>query len=136
NNSFDLQLARGILSGETKSVGQLTAPDGNARSIRDDVRRQENLQAVNARIGKDHALLIATNRYNDAHFKPLDNPVPDAQVIAKDLQTLYGFDVKVVENPTLQELLSVLRDYAKRQYGEDDQLFIFFAGHGTYDEVY
>jgi hypothetical protein len=32
--------------------------------------------------------------------------------------------------------LDKLREYAEKKYGELDQLFVFFAGHGFYDETF
>lgn len=86
------------------------------------------------RVGKDYALLFATDEYDDAGYLDLDNPVRDAREIAKELKENYGFQTRVVENPTLDDIYTVLREYAERDYGDEDQLFIFFAGHGTFDE--
>jgi hypothetical protein len=32
-------------------------------------------------------------------------------------------------------MVSKIREYAKKNYGTDDQLFIFIAGHGQFDEI-
>ena len=44
--------------------------------------------------------------------------------------------MKVVQNPTRERIIATLREYSQRQFGEGDQLFIFFAGHGHFDEVF
>lgn len=49
------------------------------------------------RNGKDYALLIATDRYDD--LTPLNNPIYDATTIKNDLEELYGFEVKLLTNP-------------------------------------
>ena len=56
--------------------------------------------------------------------------------IAKDLSQDYGFVVEVLSNPKLDDILKKLKTYAMIPYGENDQLFIFFAGHGYYDDVF
>ncbi len=33
-------------------------------------------------------------------------------------------------------MLDKLREYAEKKFGELDQLFIFFAGHGFYDDTF
>jgi hypothetical protein len=81
----------------------------------------------------DYALMFATNEYND--WSRLNNPVSDAQAIKKDLEELYGFKVDLVTNPTKSEILSKLREYSLMNYLPDDQLFVFIAGHGKFDDV-
>jgi hypothetical protein len=83
---------------------------------------------------KDYALIFATDKYDN--WKGLVNPVYDARTIAGDLQKTYGFATEVVENPTQSQVLDKLREYAEKKFGEMDQLFIFFAGHGFYDDTF
>ncbi len=64
------------------------------------------------------------------------NPIFDARTIAENVQKTYGFTTEVVENPTQSQVLDKLREYAEKKYGELDQLFVFFAGHGFYDETF
>jgi uncharacterized caspase-like protein len=86
-----------------------------------------------ARHGTDYALLIATDDYDD--WKQLTNPVNDAKAIAAELGTSYGFEAEVLANATQAEILTILRNYAGRKFADGDQLFIFIAGHGQFDEV-
>jgi hypothetical protein len=88
-----------------------------------------------AKLGrKDHALIFATDKYDN--WKALVNPIYDSRTIAEHLQKTYGFTTEVVENPNQSQVLDKLREYAEKKYGELDQLFIFFAGHGFYDETF
>jgi tetratricopeptide (TPR) repeat protein len=82
----------------------------------------------------DYALLFATNEYDS--WQSLINPVPDALAIAKELEDNYGFKTEVVRNPTRERILIKLREYSQKPFGKGDQLFIFFAGHGIYDDVF
>ncbi len=82
----------------------------------------------------DYALLFGTDEYDE--WNNLFNPVKDAQTIAKELETNYGFKVDLVLNATTSEIMSKLREYAKKSYQANDQLFIFFAGHGQFDDVF
>ncbi len=83
---------------------------------------------------KDYALLFATNEYDT--WEPLVNPIPDAEAISAELKNNYGFETEVLHNPTRERIVSKLREYAQKKFGDSDQLFIFFAGHGLFDDVF
>jgi hypothetical protein len=84
--------------------------------------------------GTTYALMFATNVYD--YYSDLVNPVLDAQTIGAELSESYGVVSEVVVNPTLNEIASTLRDFATRSYQPEDNLMVFFAGHGIYDEVF
>lgn len=86
------------------------------------------------RNGKDYALLIATDQYDE--LDPLNNPVFDVNTIKQELIERYGFETKVLMNPTKSQLQEEIRSYSKREYSKTDQLLIFVAGHGVYDDVF
>ena len=83
---------------------------------------------------KDYALLFATDRYDN--WGDLVNPINDAETIGKELTERYGFDVEIVKDANQDDVFNKLRQYAQRNYKPQDQLFIFFAGHGQYDETF
>lgn len=82
----------------------------------------------------DYALIFATDQYDN--WNDLVNPVFDSRTIAEELKKTYGFNVDMVENATQTEILKKLRDYGEKKYQPLDQLLIFFAGHGTYDQTF
>jgi hypothetical protein len=82
----------------------------------------------------DYALLFAVDDYD--HWDNLQNPINDISTIAIDLEAIYGFQVEVVKNPTKREVLQKLREYTKLTYLKDDQLFVMFAGHGYFDQLF
>ncbi|HOO09202.1 MAG TPA: caspase family protein [Cyclobacteriaceae bacterium] len=82
----------------------------------------------------DYAILFATNDYDN--WPDLVNPVNDTRMIAKELRENFGFKVEVVEGGSQAEILTKLREYAEKKYKPLDQLFVFFAGHGQYDETF
>ena len=82
----------------------------------------------------DYALLFAINEYDE--WDDLSNPVFDVQTIKQELETSYGFKTEVVINATQADIMEKLREYVTKSYEKDDQLFIFFAGHGQFDEVF
>lgn len=84
--------------------------------------------------GNTYALLFATDVYD--YFNDLVNPVLDAQTISAELSESYGVITEVVINPSLEETAEKIHEFASREYGEKDNLMVFFAGHGVYDEVF
>jgi len=84
---------------------------------------------------KDYALLFAIDEYDDEQWKDLTNPVNDAEAIATELEEVYGFNIELIKNFTQDEVILKLREYAEKSYDEYDQLLIFFAGHGQYDDL-
>lgn len=83
------------------------------------------------RPGKDYALLFAVDTYID--WPGLRYPLVDALKISQDLKDIYGFEVELVQNPTKMDIHRILREYVRKEYGPNDQLLIFFAGHGDFD---
>jgi len=82
----------------------------------------------------DYALIFATDQYDN--WPDLINPVFDSKAIGDELSRTYGYAVEIVENPTQEQILKKLREYIEKQYKPLDQLFIFFAGHGNYDQTF
>ena len=81
-----------------------------------------------------YALMFATNVYDS--YADLVNPVLDARTIAMELEENYGVKSEVIVNPTLSETAAIIREYASSKYLPEDNLMVFFAGHGIYDEVF
>lgn len=82
----------------------------------------------------DYALIFATDDYDN--WNDLVNPIFDSRTIAAELKKSYGYKVDMVENASQSEILKKLREYGEKKYQPLDQLFIFFAGHGTYDQTF
>jgi len=119
----------------------LNEGDNFIKIVAEDVRGEVTIETriINVDIPSlltrnDYALLIATDEYDS--WNDLVNPINDASAIAKELEESYGFKVELAKNPTKAELLGLLRNYAKKSYLEHDQLFIFIAGHGQFDEFF
>lgn len=85
-------------------------------------------------LGKSYALIFATNQYE--YWNNLSNPIPDAQAVAQDLQEIYGYEIDLVQNPTQNQIILKLKEYLRKRFQPNDQLLIFFAGHGQYDETF
>lgn len=84
---------------------------------------------------RDLAVLFAVNDYSHANgYNSLENPIKHAESLAKKLYE-YGFDTVVYRDPNRQKIIQTLTSYASQNYGEYDQLLVFFAGHGKYDRL-
>lgn len=74
-----------------------------------------------------HALILADGRY--ASLPELASVARDAEALATLLGDGYGFDVRTLTDPSYLETLRALDDL-RRGLGENDDLLIYFAGHG------
>src|SRR5499427_109118 len=80
--------------------------------------------------GRYHALVIGNNAYTD--MSPLKTAVSDATAIADLLRTTYGFTVTLLTNATREDIITAL-DQLRATLTEQDNLLIYYAGHGVLD---
>jgi hypothetical protein len=80
----------------------------------------------------DYALIFATNSYDD--LDDLVNPIYDSKTIEEVLRTRYGFKTEIITDPTHDEILEKISEYNTRKFNPQDQLLVFFAGHGVFDD--
>lgn len=87
---------------------------------------------------KYYALLIGVDNYDDPNMQSLTNPVNDTRLLEKTLIENYTFDkgdVIRLENPTRSEIMEKF-DYLAKNIQETDNLLIFYAGHGHWEEKF
>ncbi len=130
SGEYDLFIDNDLLLAEGDNVIELTAINTFGKSVKEE-RVIRYMGSSSNRT--DRALLFATDNYDN--WKNLSNPINDARTIAKELEVTYGYQVELLEDNNIQDILIKLREYAGKVYLEDDQLFIFFAGHGHYDQL-
>lgn len=86
--------------------------------------------------GKYFALLIGINDYQRDEITDLQNPIKDAESLCNVLLSRYTFEkenIIFLKNPTLGEIIMTLEDLG-RKLTNNDNLLIFYAGHGNWDE--
>ena len=86
--------------------------------------------------GRYYALLIAVQDYKGQGIQKLDNPVKDAERLSEVLSRNYTFesqDVRLLKNPTREEIISAFEQLEKTIKPEDS-LLVFYAGHGLWDD--
>jgi hypothetical protein len=82
--------------------------------------------------GTYHALVIGNNDYR--LIRPLRTAVNDARDVASVLQEQYGFRVTLLLNANRYDMLSAL-NALRAQLTENDNLLVYYAGHGQLDRV-
>lgn len=86
-------------------------------------------------VGKYYAFLIGIENYNDSRYQKLSEPVNDVQSMYDVLVNSYTFEKKNViflRNPQKKEIFQILNSY-RDSLTPNDNLFVFYAGHGRYD---
>lgn len=81
---------------------------------------------------KTYAFLVGVSDY--AHHDYLVNPVIDVKAVEEELREIYKCETKMLLNPTRRKFLEALHKWAEKRYGPNDQLLVFFSGHGWFDE--
>lgn len=84
------------------------------------------------------ALIIGVSNYehNGPRLPNLDEPVNDAKKVQEVLTKKYSFDkenITFLKNPTREDIINSL-DKLANVSNEKDNVLIFYAGHGFYDE--
>lgn len=82
---------------------------------------------------KYYALLIGINEYDD--FNDLDYPIGDVENLNRILLSGFTFEkenIIVLKNPKRAEMMIALDDLGKK-LTSNDNLLIFYAGHGYWD---
>jgi len=83
-----------------------------------------------------YALLVGVNDYNDPLMTNLDGPLNDVDRLYNILKDQYIFpenNITILRNPTRAEIIEKL-DKLEKILTEKDNLLVFFAGHGYWDE--
>jgi Caspase domain len=95
------------------------------------VERAQQTAGVDISGAKYYALLIGTDHYDN--YAPLHNAVGDVTNIGNELRSMYGFQVKVLTDPSKTDIFQCFEDYQKVDFGPADELLVYVAGHGAFD---
>ncbi len=82
-----------------------------------------------------YGLIIGINNYKDENILDLDNPVKDAEKLRQTLIDHYNFNeenISFLRNATREVIIRNL-DALSNEIGPEDNLLIFYAGHGVWD---
>lgn len=83
-----------------------------------------------------YALIIGIDKYKDKSINDLSNPINDCKKLIDALQTKYTFEkenITFLQNATRTDMVISL-DELSGKVTPNDNLLIFYAGHGDWDE--
>ena len=83
-----------------------------------------------------YALIIAVEKYNDPAISDLDQPIRDAERFQNVINTHYTFEddhTIFLKNPTKADIIGTLHQM-RTLVTPEDNLLIYYAGHGYWDE--
>ena len=144
-------VTRGVPVGASRVVVAAVDEWGNRSERNVDIRRRNVVVAarspvsppVSARpagldpfagvhFGRYHAVVIGNDRYR--HLQPLRSARNDAASVSRILAEEYGFAVTQLTDATRGEILGSLATM-RATLKPDDNLLIYYAGHGVVDSV-
>ena len=79
---------------------------------------------------KDYALIFANDNYRGGSYQILDHCIDDGKMLKDILESRFGFEVELKTDVTIDEMTTILKEYANKTYYDNDQLLVFFSGHG------
>ncbi|MES2828451.1 MAG: caspase family protein [Bacteroidota bacterium] len=100
------------------------------------VTANNEIKAIAEKPGRNFAVLIASQNYTDTTIPSLENPIQDAVKLKIALKTLYNFpdsNVITLYNPNISDFKKKFIELNEMIQPEDN-LVIFYAGHGIWVE--
>ncbi len=82
--------------------------------------------------GKYYALIIGNDQYK--YVRKLETAKKDAREVAKILENVYGFETKLLLDATRNDIVQAINSIRK-SLKENDNLLIYYAGHGEFDKT-
>ncbi len=137
NAQFTISLSVDV--GETELVFEAEDENGGVgRRVTTIIRYPESANFLpKERLGTYHALIIGINDYpdwlgqyvSDSGDADLANAISDAEQLAAVLDQEYGYEVRMLRDATVEQIIESLTYYRDNLTAEDN-LLIFYAGHG------
>ncbi len=96
-----------------------------------------NTNNTQLKTGKYYALIIGNNNYTDNSISSLDEPINDATKLYNVLTTQYTFEpqnVAFLKDATYVEMIEAF-DNLSDKITPNDNLLVFYAGHGWWNET-
>lgn len=116
---------------------------GHVGEAKVDVIRRESVEqtgddldevVATTNFGSYHAILIGNQAYSNG-IDTLDTPYKDIEVLGELLREKYRFTVTELKDATRKDTLDAF-SRAVDSLGRNDNLLIYYAGHGHYDKDY
>jgi hypothetical protein len=87
---------------------------------------------INIDFGIYYALIIGNQKYEK--IQSLDTPMTDARDVDKVLREKYGFETTLLLDANRYQILTAMNEL-RAKLTENDNLLIYYAGHGVLDKV-
>lgn len=116
---------------EEKKRQQMAAVRGSVDSAAEKTKETPTPNIPKLNFGRFHALIIGINDYES--LPKLNTSLVDARAVAQLLQNEYGFKVRLLENPERSDILDAFDDL-RENLTEEDNLLVYYAGHGWQDK--
>lgn len=106
-----------------------SAKEEDSQPLLEKLATQEDSPVSSARY---YALIIGIDRYQQ--LPKLENAANDAAMVDNVLREKYGFETRLLlnEEASRDAIMSALNDL-RRQLTEEDNLLIYYSGHGEYN---
>jgi hypothetical protein len=121
-------------SAGTNLYALYTIPPGTQQRTLSETEHAETTGEIK---GNFYSILIGINDYDDPLIGDLDQPVRDIHSIRDVLLKYYSFEeenIRLLINPTRDQIIGAFDD-AVNTITPDDNLLLFYAGHGYWDEA-
>ena len=130
-------ISRVVIREPSAGGPELAAEEAASISIKSGTHENEEtnftyLSADGVSLGNFYALVIGINNY--ATLPKLRTAVGDAKAVGQILSDEYGYNVTVLIDPTRDAVLEAF-DLLAERLGKTDNLLIYYAGHGWFDDV-
>ena len=105
-------------------------------TIKEYYLNKEETEELLSSNGAYYALLIANQHYDDPGIVDLDYPLNDVEALRSVLTNRYSFEpdnIIVLKDPTREEIIDQL-DFLSANTTPEDNVLIFYAGHGHWDD--
>ncbi|MBY0434668.1 MAG: caspase family protein [Cyclobacteriaceae bacterium] len=128
---FDLTLPQ-----NSERVVSIVATDKVGNKVEDKLIIERRIFSGGVTDEKYFALMIAVQDFKDDGIPDLDQPIKDLNRLKEVLETKYAFkpeNITVLKNPDRQAIYDKLDEF-QAKLDKIDNLLIFYAGHGFWDE--
>lgn len=130
---FSVAVNQSVLTAEVQKVEEYSLYRGSNDPLKG-LKAAKAIQEVS--VGRYFALIIGIDNYS-GEWKPLKNAVNDAKAVSERLTSSYEFQsIKTLYNEQATRS-NILKEYEwlMANVRENDNLLIFYSGHGDYNEA-
>jgi hypothetical protein len=137
SNILSVSFKANTLAGKAPSTARVEAPTRTVTPPADDESAKVSKEIGSPSFPKYFALIIGVSEYkfSNQSLVDLDKPVKDAEALVQTLKK-YHFEqerITFLRNPTRSDIIETL-EVLSGKIKDTDNLLIFYAGHGFWDE--